>query len=131
MNKKSATKPTTDLQALRRANEIIEFRFQMAFPELTRCFAWLSGGLTAGATFQSLVDGYTRELRQQHAVRLLKEIDHLREMSVAAPFHLALDIMVAVLGWDFAQSRDEAPNAPELLTQLEEVIRAVWEVAPA
>jgi hypothetical protein len=120
--------PDPDLVVLYGANKVVGLRFRKAFPELARCFAWLSRGVAGGTSWLLLVDSYARQITEGQAVRLVAEIHDVRVLARAAP-NLSLDTLVTVLGWDLTTAPDEIPTSLELLQQLEEITAAVWEAA--
>ena len=129
MSTNRSTQSKKTMAELRESYVVIASRLCKSFPELTRCLAWMRGGLEAGATWCSLVDDYVRNLGERKAITLDGEIhDNLHMGLDTEP---DLDAVTSVLGWDAKHSTVDVPGSREMLTGLSEVIEGVWEAVRA
>jgi hypothetical protein len=116
---KMSNPPTTDHfdTELKASVEVIGFRFRKAFPEATKCFAWLTGGLNSGAEWEPLVDSYVRRIGERRAMTLAGEVHDV--LGIGLRKNRDLETLVCdILGWDRTLLADEAETPREFVTKL-------------
>jgi hypothetical protein len=116
---KTTTPPSPDPLAfdLKASVEVIGFRFRKAFPEVTKCFAWLIGGIDRGAAWEPLLNSYVQWIGQRRAMSLTREVHDVLGMGLRK--NRDLDTLVCdILGWDRALLADEAQTSRVFLTKL-------------
>ncbi len=116
--------PSTDplVFDLKASVEVIGFRFRKAFPEATKCFAWLKGGVYRGIDWEPLLDSYLHRIGDRRALTLTREVHDVLGMGLRR--NRDLDTLVCdILGWDRALLADEAETSREFLIKLHEAMQ--------
>jgi len=97
----------------------VQLRFGKAFPELVKCFTWLTGGYRSGARWTDLVDSHLKRIGHRRWQLLLAEIDDVAAFGFSATHDYEV-LLCVVLGLDSALLDEERLDAREFLTCLRE-----------
>ncbi len=122
---KATTPPSPDPLAfdLKASVEVIGFRFRKAFPEVTKCFAWLIGGIDRGIAWDPLLNSYVQRIGQRRVANLTREVHDVLGMGLRK--NRDLDTLVCdILGWDRALLADEAETSRVFLTKLHDALQS-------
>jgi hypothetical protein len=105
----------------------IHYRFRKAFPELTKCFEWLNGGIGHGAERYGLLVNYVNRMSQQRRANLIHEVRDAQAMGLKKDRDF--DILICnVLGLDADVLDIEGDSARDFVAKLHQELTTVFPV---
>jgi hypothetical protein len=105
----------------------IHFRFRKAFPELTKCFEWLNGGIGHGAERQALLVNYVNRMSRSRRTDLIHEVRDAQAMGLKSDRDFEI-LICNVLGLEADVLVIERNSARDFVTKLHQELTTLLPV---